>query len=101
MGILKDSFRTSKYDFLLKMGFKYGSRSGPRGEFGYTKTFSHNGNERLWITVDPVGKVVYLYNEWGCGGKLWDRKILLTDNVLSMEKNEFIDWLDAEIDKIG
>ena len=101
MGILKDSVKTSKYDFLLKMGFKYGNRSGPRGESGYTQTFSHNGNERLWITIDLVGKVVYLYNEWDFGGKLWDRKILLTDNVLSMEENEFIDWLDDEIDKIG
>ena len=96
MGLFKDSLNTDlKYSFLIKLGFRYGSRSGTRGESGYTKTINHNGNERLWITVNPVERKLYLYNEWDFGGMLWDRCVDIPSNVLE-NNTDFVDWLDSQ-----
>ncbi len=96
MGLLKDSITKNKYQFLTKLGFKFGPNSGARGEYGYTKTFHHNGNETLWVTVSPINNKVYLYNEWDCGGMLWDREIDIPDNIMDNE-TEFVEWLDEQI----
>lgn len=63
---------------------------------GYVKTIVHNKNEVLWITVNPQERKVYLHNEWGCGGELWDCYYDIPGNVLNSE-NDFVDWLDEKI----
>lgn len=97
MGMFKDSVNLGlQYAFLIKLGFKYGERSGARGETGYTKTIYHSGNETLWITVNPQERKVYLYNEWDCGGELWERTHDMPRSALKNE-TEFVDWLDEKI----
>lgn len=97
MGIFKDNLNLGlQYAFLINLGFKYGERNGAQGETGYTKTIHHNGNETLWITVNPKERKVYLYNEWDCGGELWQYTYDIPQSVLENEA-EFIDWLDRKI----
>lgn len=97
MGLLKDSLiENTRFDFLLSMDFEYGKRSGPRDENGYTRIFDNN-SECLWVTVSPKDNKVYLYNEYNCGGMLWDRTIDIPEEMLNASKQDFIDWLDNEI----
>ena len=96
MGLFKESIQSYQHQFLKDLGFEFGIKSGPRGEYGYTKIIYHNENERLWITVDDKSNKLYLYNELDCGGMLWDRIINIPKDVLN-NKDEFIDWLDNEI----
>ena len=42
---------------------------------------------------------MYLYNEYDCGGMIWDDEIDVPNNVLS-DKYEFAKWLDTQIDFI-
>lgn len=63
---------------------------------GWVKIIYHNDNERLWITVNLIEKIMYLYNEWEIGGLLWDRKTTIPDFALD-NKNNFIEWIDKEI----
>lgn len=83
-------------NFLEELGFKYGDRSGPRGERGFTTTIQH-GHETLWITVDTILNKLYLYNEYDCGGMIWDFDTIVPQNVLS-DKYAFAEWLDNQID---
>lgn len=97
MGIFKDSINLRPlYAFFVTLGFKYGKRSGPGGEEGYTKTIHHNENEILWITVNTKEGKVYLYNEWDCGGELWKRILDIPGSALENRDN-FIEWLDERI----
>ena len=96
MGLFKENIQSYQHQFLKDLGFEFDIRSGPRGEYGYTKTIHHNENEILWITVDDKSNKLYLYNELDCGGMLWDRIINIPKDVLN-NKDEFIDWLDNEI----
>lgn len=97
MGLFKENINLkSQYSFLIQLGFRYGMNSGARGEAGYTKVMNHSGNERLWITVNPIEKKLYLYNEWECGGMLWDRTIDIPSEDLS-DKDDLIDWIDKQI----
>lgn len=84
--------------FLYDLGFEYGENSGPRGEFGFTRTVQH-GNETLWITIDTIENKMYLYNEYNYGGILWDDEIYIPNGILS-NKYEFAKWLDEQIDFI-
>lgn len=81
--------------FLYDLGFEYGEHSGPRGECGFTRTVQH-GHEVLWITIDTIQNKMYLYNEYDCGGELWDEEVYIPNNVLS-DKYEFSKWLDNKI----
>lgn len=84
--------------FLYGLGFQYGEHSGPRGECGFTTTVQH-GSKTLWITIDTIQNKMYLYNEYDCGGMIWDDEVYLPNNVLS-DKYEFAKWLDEQIDFI-
>lgn len=95
MGILKDNLKEEESrQFLIKLGFRYGD-IGAQGESGYTKIIPHDENEILWITINLQEKKVYLYNEWDCGGKLWERTYDIPFFIEN--KTEFINWLDAII----
>lgn len=99
MGIFKDSINFGLEEtiaFLIKLGFEYGKRSGAQGETGYTKIIHHNENETLWVTVDLISKEVHIYNEWDCGGKLWQKTLSIPQSILNSEE-EFINWLDEQI----
>lgn len=96
MGILKKKLNESSCNYLTKIGFQYGKRSGPQGEEGYTKTIFHNENEVLWITIDLFKKKVYLYNEWDCGGELWQQSYDIPESMLDNEM-DIISWLDEII----
>lgn len=81
--------------FLTKYGFKYGERSGPCGETGFTNTYLHaNNSERLWITVNPVQKKAYLYNEFECGGMLSRFVFDIPSNIID-DENKLINWLNG------
>lgn len=84
--------------FLYDLGFEYGENSGPKGECGYTITVRH-GIETLWITFDNLKNKLYLYNEYNCGGMLWDEEIYVPIKVLT-DKYSFAKWLDKQIDFI-
>lgn len=84
--------------FLYDLGFEYGEDSGPRGESGYTIVVRH-GLETLWITFDNLKNILYLYNEYICGGMLWDKEINVPIRVLT-DKYNFAKWLDTQIDFI-
>lgn len=94
MGLFKDSIKFKEFTYLTELGFL--RDRGPRGEEGYIKTISHDENEVLWITIDPNHMKVYLYNEWECGGKLWDKTLDIPEEYL-YDKDKFIDWLDNHI----
>ena len=84
--------------FLYDLGFEYGEDSGPRGEHGFTIPVYH-GYETLWITIDTIQNKMYLYDEYDCGGMIWDKEVYIPNNVLS-DKYEFAKWLDEQIDFI-
>ena len=96
MGLFKENIQSYQHQFLKDLGFEFDIRSGRRGEYGYTKIIHHNSNETLWITVDDKSNKLYLYNEWECGGMLWDRIIDIPSEVLN-DKDLFIDWIDRQI----
>lgn len=79
---------------LINLGFV--PEDGPRGEKGYTRTIHHMKNETLWITVSLQNNKVYLYNEWDCGGMLWDKTIDVPSEVLN-SKDTFMIWLNKQI----
>lgn len=84
--------------FLYDLGFKYSEDGGPRGECGFTRTV-HHGHEVLWITIDTIQNKMYLYNEYDCGGMIWNKEVYVPNDVLS-DKYEFAKWLDEQIDFI-
>lgn len=97
MGLFKESLNTGlQYSYLIKFGFEYGLKSGARAESGYIKIIRHNGNEMLWITVNPIERKVYLYNELDCGGVLWQRTHDIPKSILGNER-KFVEWLDEII----
>ena len=79
---------------LINLGFV--PEDGPRGEKGYTRTIHHMKDETLWITVSLQNHKVYLYNEWDCGGMLWDKTIDVPSEVLN-NKDTFMIWLTEQI----
>lgn len=96
MGIIKDIYSAkSKSNILIELGFLYG-KLGAKGENGYTRTFNHNGNECLWVTLDLIAQKLYLYNEYDCGGMIWEREEDIPKDVFE-DDDYFLNWLDEEI----
>lgn len=98
MGLIKGN-DVSNINWLNKYGFEYSSRCVAGEERGYERSYSHaNGLEYLWVTVDFPNRKVYLYNEYDCGGWLWERELDIPDGIYSDDEDEFIEWLDGELD---
>lgn len=97
MGIIKESlFDSNRYKFLIDLGFKY--MRGPSGQKGFVKINDHDSIERLWITIIPNKNKVHLYNEFDCGGLLWERTLDIPDEcICDNDKTKFIDWLDSQV----
>lgn len=97
MGIIKDSlYDSNKYKFLIDLGFKY--MTGPTGQNGFVKIINHKSTECLWITIIPNKNKVHLYNEYDCGGLLWERTLdIPNEYIYDNDKTKFIDWLDSQV----
>ena len=94
MGRIKDIFKNMRIaDKLIAIGFDYGV--GALGEIGYVRTFQ-DGDCCLWVTVSFHDNKLYLYNEFDCGGLLWQRDCDIPEDVLE-DCDKFIDWLDSEV----
>lgn len=82
---------------LLGIHFQYGT--GAQGQPGLVHTFHDNNDEEcmwttiLWVTVDLKNNMVYLYNEYDCGGMLWSRDVKIPDDIRN-DTDTFMDWLD-------
>ena len=98
MGLIKNKGRALSW--LEGYGFKYDSSPvAGDGTPGYEKGYYHSNDlEYLWVTVCfPKGKV-YLYNEYECGGLLWERTLDIPEYICSTDEEKFIDWLDKELE---
>lgn len=96
MGYIKRQLKEKdSYNEMLEgLDFKYDT--SPKGDIkGYVRTFLHACDiERLWVTVSVAENMVYLYNEWECGGVLWEAEADIPQGVLNSE-DAFINWLDS------
>lgn len=97
MGLIKDNI--DKIDWLAKYGFKYTNNPVAGNSAGYERGYYHSNDlEYLWVNVCFPKRKVYLYNEYDCGGVLWERELYIPDWIYSTDEEEFIDWLDSELD---
>ncbi len=97
MGLVKDC--VDNIDWIRKYGFKYEKRPVAGNCPGYERAYTHsNGTECLWVNVCFSKRKVYLYNEYECGGLLWQRTLDIPYGICNKDETEFIDWLDAELD---
>lgn len=98
MGLIKNDVRTN--DWLEKYGFEYDlSPVAGDGSPGYERGYFHcNGLEYLRVNVCFPERKVFLYNEYECGGFLWERELDIPDEIDITDEEKFIDWLDEELD---
>lgn len=98
MGLIKKEDRT--INWLEKYGFKYESSPvAGDGSPGYERGYYHcNDLEYLRVNVCFPKRKVFLYNEYDCGGLLWERELDIPDGIYSTDEEEFINWLDEELD---
>ena len=97
MGLVKNE--AQNIDWLNKYGFKYNARPVAGCYPGYERGYYHcNDLEYLWVNVCFPQRKVYLYNEYDCGGLLWEREFDIPDGIYSTDEEEFINWLDKELD---
>lgn len=102
MGLIKEN--ANNISWLNKYGFEYSSScvatpSNRTRTRGYERGYEHeDGLEYLWVTVDFPHRKIYLYNEYDCGGLLWERELDIPDGIYSDDEYKFIEWLDGELD---
>ena len=98
MGLVKNSTRIN-IDWLTNYGFKYNIRPVAGDCSGYERGYFHANNlEYLWVNICFPERKVYLYNEYDCGGLLWERELDIPDGINDTDEDKFIDWLDEELD---
>lgn len=96
MGLIKDN--VNNINWIGKYGYKYVTNPVAGNHSGYERTYTHsNGTECLWVNVCFPKRKVYLYNEYECGGLLWERELDIPDEIESDDEYGFIDWLDDQI----
>ena len=97
MGLIKSDIYN--INWLSKYGFEYSSNPvAGYGNKGYERGYYHkNGLEFLWVNICFPKRKVYLYNEYECGGLLWEREIDIPERIYSTDEEEFINWLDEEL----
>ena len=97
MGLIKNE--VDNINWLNKYGFEYSNNPVAGNCSGYERGYYHyNDLEYLWVNVCFPKRKVYLYNEYECGGLLWERELNIPDGIYSTDEEEFIDWLDGELD---
>lgn len=97
MGLIKNENLTLHW--LEKYGFKYDSRPVASQSSGYERVYYHeDGLECLWVNVCFPKRKVFLYNEYECGGLLWEKELDIPSEIHETNEEEFIDWLDEELD---
>lgn len=99
MGLIKDNIE--HIGWVNKYGFKFNTSCVAGWCSGYERTYSHSdGLEYLWVTLAFPLRKVFLYNEYECGGLLWERELDIPDGIYSTDEYEFINWLDKELEYI-
>lgn len=99
MGLIKDTIKLKQPHWLENYGFKYKSNPVAGWEPGYERGYYHADNsEFLWVNVCFPKRAVYLYNEYDCGGLLWERELSIPDEFSEDDEENFINWLDKELD---
>lgn len=98
MGLIKSDI--DDVNWLSKYGFEYSNHPvAGYGNKGYERGYYHKNNlEFLRVNICFPNRKVYLYNEYECGGLLWEREIDIPDGICITDEEEFIDWLDEELD---
>lgn len=97
MGLIKREDCT--INWLEKYGFKFTRNPVAGNSPGYERGYFHSNDlEYLRVNVCFPDRKVYLYNEYECGGLLWERELDIPDSIYSTDEEEFIDWLDEELD---
>lgn len=97
MGLIKNE--VDNIDWLNKYGFIYSTNPVAGNSAGYERGYFHaNDSEYLRVNVCFPNRKVYLYNEYECGGLLWERELDIPDGICSTDEEEFINWLDEELD---
>lgn len=97
MGLIKNDIQNMNW--LNKYGFIYDKDPVAGDCSGYEKGYYHaDGLEYLWINICFPERKVYLYNEYDCGGLLWETELDIPDGIYSTDEEEFINWLDEELD---
>lgn len=99
MGLIKN--KNPNAHWLENYGYKY-KPIPVAGYFpGYERVYHHEGgSECLWVNVCFSKRVVFLYNEYWCGGFLWERKLIIPSEICESDEEKFIDWLDEELNII-
>ena len=97
MGLIKNTIQNCKW--LETYGFEYKPNPVAGCYPGYERGYYHsNDSEYLWVTVCFPKRKVFLYNEYECGGLLWERELDIPEDINIDDEHEFINWLDDELD---
>jgi hypothetical protein len=98
MGLIKNGIQNN-INWLNKYGFEYDEAPVAGNYSGYERGYYHkNDLEFLWINICFPKRKVYLYNEYSCGGMLWERELDIPNGIYNTDEEEFINWLDEELD---
>lgn len=96
MGLIKNEIQSA--DWLIKYGYEFTGRPVAGDCSGYERGYYHADNsEYLWVNICFPKRKVYLYNEYECGGLLWERELDIPDEIYDADEEEFINWLDNEV----
>lgn len=96
MGLIKEN---QKYEWLNKYNFVFVDNPVAGSIPGYENFYRHASNsECVWVTLCLPQRKVFLYNEFSCGGLLWERELDIPENINYEDEQSFIDWLDNELD---
>ena len=97
MGLIKNDIQN--INWLSKYGFKYNKKPVAGYDSGYERGYYHADDlEYLWINICFPKRKVYLYNEYECGGLLWETELDIPSGIYSTDEEEFINWLDEELE---
>lgn len=97
MGLIKNDVQNISW--LNKYGFKHKEIPVAGYYSGYERVYYHVNNvEYLWVNICFPKRKIYLYNEYECGGLLWERELDIPDEICSTDEEEFINWLDEELE---
>jgi len=91
--ILNDKHKKDHY--LLKYGFEWDNSPVAGNKPAFERGYSHHDTlEFAYVSVNLEDKLINIYNEYDCGGLLWEQEDTIPDNIDIDDEQEFITWLD-------
>lgn len=97
MGYVLDD-KSKEQHYLIKYGFSWDNSPVAGNVPAFERGFSHNnGLEFAYVAINLACKTVSIYNEYDCGGLLWQQDDIIPDNIDTDDEKEFITWLDAYV----